>query len=210
MTIEFNCKFCGKILRTGDDKAGRQAKCPSCGETIAVPAETGAEEHFETFDDPPAAVPPSAAAPRAASSARHSSKAQDFVDDVDPYDDEDYDDDHDDDPYDDDDDPAPRRRASQRMKNCPVCGAQVKAKALKCRHCGEELDDDLPPRPSGRNRGRSGARRSGPQEVYAGEIISDAWQIYTENMGIVIGCHVITSIMIVVLYVVAYLGMALV
>ena len=42
MTIEFNCPKCGKLLKTTDDKAGIQAKCPGCGGPIEVPA-TGAE-----------------------------------------------------------------------------------------------------------------------------------------------------------------------
>lgn len=37
MSIEFRCPHCNKLLRTGDDKAGLQAKCPDCGETISVP-----------------------------------------------------------------------------------------------------------------------------------------------------------------------------
>ena len=42
MPIEFRCRQCGKLLRTGDDTAGRQAKCPECGTVMTVPtAETG-------------------------------------------------------------------------------------------------------------------------------------------------------------------------
>ncbi len=48
MTINFSCDHCGKTLSTSDDKAGRKAKCPGCGEFIVVPATdeevgTGAE-----------------------------------------------------------------------------------------------------------------------------------------------------------------------
>ena len=39
MPIEFRCVRCDKLLRTGDDTAGRQAKCPSCGETVTVPTD---------------------------------------------------------------------------------------------------------------------------------------------------------------------------
>jgi len=38
MPIEFRCTKCGKLLRTGDDAAGQQAKCPACGELMSVPA----------------------------------------------------------------------------------------------------------------------------------------------------------------------------
>lgn len=39
MSIEFHCNHCGKLLRTGDDKAGRSAACPGCGGTITVPGD---------------------------------------------------------------------------------------------------------------------------------------------------------------------------
>jgi phage FluMu protein Com len=37
MPIEFRCTQCGKLLRTGDDTAGRQAQCPECGTIRTVP-----------------------------------------------------------------------------------------------------------------------------------------------------------------------------
>ncbi len=37
MPIEFRCTECGKLLRTPDDAAGKQAKCPACGALVAVP-----------------------------------------------------------------------------------------------------------------------------------------------------------------------------
>ena len=37
MPIEFRCSRCGKLLRTGDDTAGRQAQCPACGTLSMVP-----------------------------------------------------------------------------------------------------------------------------------------------------------------------------
>ncbi|MCX7427048.1 MAG: hypothetical protein NTW96_15665, partial [Planctomycetia bacterium] len=37
MPIEFRCSQCGKLLRTGDDTAGKQAKCPACGAIVNVP-----------------------------------------------------------------------------------------------------------------------------------------------------------------------------
>ncbi len=41
MPIEFRCSQCGKLLRTGDDTAGRQAQCPECGTISTVPAPAG-------------------------------------------------------------------------------------------------------------------------------------------------------------------------
>lgn len=37
MAITFSCAHCGKSLTTSDDKAGRKAKCPGCGEVLTVP-----------------------------------------------------------------------------------------------------------------------------------------------------------------------------
>jgi phage FluMu protein Com len=44
MPIEFRCSQCGKLLRTGDDTAGRQAQCPECGAISAVPSSTRPSE----------------------------------------------------------------------------------------------------------------------------------------------------------------------
>ena len=38
MAIEFRCTQCSKLLRTGDDTAGKQAKCPGCGTVMTIPA----------------------------------------------------------------------------------------------------------------------------------------------------------------------------
>lgn len=40
MPIEFRCSQCGRLLRTPDDSAGRQARCPECGNVQAVPEPT--------------------------------------------------------------------------------------------------------------------------------------------------------------------------
>lgn len=37
MSIEFRCSQCGKLLRTGDETAGRQAQCPDCKALTQVP-----------------------------------------------------------------------------------------------------------------------------------------------------------------------------
>ncbi len=38
MPIEFRCMQCGKLLRTDDDTAGKQAQCPHCGSVMAIPS----------------------------------------------------------------------------------------------------------------------------------------------------------------------------
>ncbi|MEA1949942.1 MAG: DUF975 family protein [Planctomycetota bacterium] len=37
MSIEFRCTQCSKLLRTGDDTAGKAAKCPACQTIVTVP-----------------------------------------------------------------------------------------------------------------------------------------------------------------------------
>jgi hypothetical protein len=44
MTIEFRCTQCQRLLRTGDETAGRQAQCPECGTISPVPSSTAASE----------------------------------------------------------------------------------------------------------------------------------------------------------------------
>ena len=68
MPIEFRCDQCNKLLRTGDDTAGKQAKCPECDTVMTIPAATAAPDggHFGTAspltpigpDQPQAAITP--------------------------------------------------------------------------------------------------------------------------------------------------------
>lgn len=37
MPIEFRCTQCGRLLRTADDAAGKEARCPECGAVVPVP-----------------------------------------------------------------------------------------------------------------------------------------------------------------------------
>ena len=55
MPIEFRCTKCSKLLRTPDDTAGKQARCPQCGTILAIPAAAPAS--------PPIAAPLAAPAP---------------------------------------------------------------------------------------------------------------------------------------------------
>lgn len=59
MTIEFSCSHCDKVLKTSDDKAGRRAKCPQCGEAVTVPQPASAVEDqgFDGFDEFDESVP---------------------------------------------------------------------------------------------------------------------------------------------------------
>lgn len=57
VAIEFRCGTCGKLLRTGEENAGRPAACPACGDRVEVPlSETeGGAVHVPT--GPPEAAP---------------------------------------------------------------------------------------------------------------------------------------------------------
>jgi phage FluMu protein Com len=49
--IEFSCPNCQKVLKTSDEKAGVQAKCPGCGEVVNVPLATAEPAgDIATFD----------------------------------------------------------------------------------------------------------------------------------------------------------------
>lgn len=64
MPIEFRCLQCGKLLRTGDDTAGKQAKCPECGAVMPIPGETAPKPEMihEWQDTPSSPFGPSSAA----------------------------------------------------------------------------------------------------------------------------------------------------
>lgn len=57
MSIEFRCTSCGTLLRTGDDTAGKQAKCPNCGQILPVPT-PGAPSAGPTSVGPTVPPPP--------------------------------------------------------------------------------------------------------------------------------------------------------
>jgi DNA-directed RNA polymerase subunit RPC12/RpoP/ribosomal protein L40E len=72
MTIEFRCPTCGKKLKTGDDKAGKTAKCPQCSHPITIPAADAVDVDEEFADFPPfddLGTAPAAPARRRASAA---------------------------------------------------------------------------------------------------------------------------------------------
>jgi len=66
MAIEFRCKSCTKWLRVGDETAGRQARCPACGELSQVPSADAPRLSdawtLEPETNAPAPAPPQAAA----------------------------------------------------------------------------------------------------------------------------------------------------
>jgi len=53
MAIEFRCPTCQKLLRVGDDAAGKQAKCPGCSSTVTVPSASAPPPAPPSFNPPP-------------------------------------------------------------------------------------------------------------------------------------------------------------
>jgi phage FluMu protein Com len=71
MPIEFRCTQCQKLLRTQDDTAGKQAKCPVCGTLVLIPEKTAPPPLPLGAAPPPfsaATPPPARQAAEAASS----------------------------------------------------------------------------------------------------------------------------------------------
>jgi len=66
MPIEFRCRRCGKMLRTGDDTAGRQAQCPGCGTISVVPGSMASSEWSVPSLAPPGAGNPFVVGPAVA------------------------------------------------------------------------------------------------------------------------------------------------
>jgi phage FluMu protein Com len=145
VAIEFNCPHCNKLLKTSDEKAGRQAKCPGCGEIISVPDSAQATAVQAVLDAEP--VPDQEAGQ-----------------------------------------PASTAEPSDATKTCPMCGETIKAAAIRCRFCGEDLDVEPG---SGR---RQGVRRE-MRPFPPGEVISEAWQLFIDNLGLSIGAFFIVLLL---------------
>lgn len=61
-------------------------------------------------------------------------------------------------------------------KSCPMCGAEIKREAIRCRFCGENLAEQT---------------ERGHAEIDAGDILTTAWAIYKDRFGIVFGASLI-------------------
>ena len=66
MAIDFRCSTCNRLLRTGDETAGRQAQCPGCGTINAVPTTEASAGSAAPFAASPDAGGAFAAVPAAA------------------------------------------------------------------------------------------------------------------------------------------------
>lgn len=184
MTIEFSCGNCGRVLRTTDDRAGAQARCPECSEAVVVPS---APAVTETAEETPASPPPPDSAAPSRSEDEHVDHERHRGTTVDA--DEDYDDDFDDDDFDDDDDdhledeqshvPLPsaplspeEEMAARRMFHCPGCGAELPVGTMQCRACEVALSPD----------GRLAA-----DGFRAFDVLSATFQMFGDNLVLCLG-----------------------
>ena len=71
---------------------------------------------------------------------------------------------------------------------CPGCASEAEISASQCEHCGERFDKIPPVLP--RHEFRSDVSPFPP-----GEVIAEAWRIYSEQMGLLIGAFLATSIL---------------
>lgn len=59
---------------------------------------------------------------------------------------------------------------------CPMCEAQIKKSATRCRFCGESLVDRRP--------------EGVPQQIEAGDVLSNTWDIFKNQLGLLVGSFV--------------------
>lgn len=63
MSIELSCTGCGKQLRVSDDSAGKQARCPACGQISQIPSPAFHHEATPSVSDNPFGESPAPSAP---------------------------------------------------------------------------------------------------------------------------------------------------
>jgi len=137
VTIEFSCGHCGKALSTGDEKAGRKAKCPGCSEPIQVPTvNTDGVDLSETVATAAAVAPP---------------------------------------------------RRPTAARKCPMCGHAAAPSDEACSACGEALT----PEEREVDRDRTGE----PVAFDLGTVLSRSWQIFKQDMGLVVGGQLVAGLL---------------
>lgn len=144
MTIELNCHHCGKLLKTSDDRAGRQATCPGCFQVITILALN--EEY------PQSAGPITDPAPLSNVSASGTATP------------------------------------SGNSNCCPKCAAVIPESAIRCQICGEVFE-------AARPEPESHSIRREIRPFPPGEVIADAWRIYSGRSGLLTGVIVSYAIL---------------
>jgi DNA-directed RNA polymerase subunit M/transcription elongation factor TFIIS len=160
MPIEFDCHVCGRLLRTSEDKAGRTAKCPGCGEAVAVPVpvEEQAEEPVAEETDDNVAAEDATAEENGINGTDDTRSAHDHSAAENA--------------------PLAISRRTRGSKICPVCGETIKAVAIRCRYCGEDVAEV----------------EQLPQTLEFGEVFSASWKLFSDDLGLHIGAMFIVGL----------------
>jgi TM2 domain-containing membrane protein YozV len=161
-TIEVECPGCGKTIKAPSKYAGRTANCPGCGHAVEIvdPVLAG------LFGGPP---PP----PRQAKRVAKLGPPDEFIDGRTAQIDADQ------------SSGASRRHASASRDDatCPYCAEIIKAEAVKCKHCGEFLDQRLRQQQA-RVVNSGGAPKPSPGvAMVLSLVIPGAGQMYSGNVG---------------------------
>ena len=116
MPIEFHCEHCNKLLRVGDDKAGKSARCPQCSATIVVPSLKA--DVADVHEDYEFAADSDLGSDLGSGSGRGGDGFSRYSN------------------------PGESQSASSQssMIHCPLCGETISHRAVRCRYCGEEIN----------------------------------------------------------------------
>jgi hypothetical protein len=132
MPISVVCGTCASNLKAPDSAAGRGVKCPKCSAQLTVPSSSELPNNRPVVavqpnptQDRPSQARPARPAPERPSQAQPAKLVAAPVPQGESQRDSSY------------------GNAEDGVKDCPFCGEEVRAKARKCKHCGETLDVTL-------------------------------------------------------------------
>ena len=169
MTIEFCCFHCNKLLSTSEEKAGRQAKCPGCGQRIEVPAIGNSlpDNDLPDNDLPDNDLPDDRLVDDDLPEVNLRDQADTLDDSADPS----------------------AFVSSAPAQTCPACGERMAKSAIRCPACGKIFDDEGT---GSRRRVRRCEIRPFPPD----EVIADAWRFFTQQAGLLILAFVVFSFLV--------------
>lgn len=189
MAIEFTCQSCSATLRAKESFAGRKSRCPHCGEPMRVPEPAAAEDVLEGADvfeeEDETFAPPLPSVSRTGQP--RGNAMDDFLEGR---------------PVSSPTRPKPSRQRAPRASDseevtCAVCGTRNDPDEEACRGCGEPMSRRLAP----------GGYEDGeiePTIVGFQEIFQAGWDVFVARIGHCIGGYVITSILMAIGFVVAF------